>query len=110
MHSGTEPREGAWRKKPKPTNLTTKTPPHSPPKKEEKEALPSVSKPAGRGATELVIMNLLLQTSPLGHASALLVFTKFSRAAIHFWPYGDMAQSCSSPLPKQESQIGAAFT
>lgn len=59
---------------------------------------------------ELVITNLLLQTSPSGHGSALLVFTKFSRAAIHFWPYGDTAQSCSSPLPKEESQTGEAFT
>lgn len=55
-------------------------------------------------------MNLLLQTSPLGHGSALLGFTNIFRAAILFWPYSDTAQSCSSPLPKQEPQIGEAFT
>lgn len=104
----------AWRrsleKKPKPTNLTTKTPPDSPKKKKiEKEELPSVSKPAGRGATELVIMNLLLQTSPLGHGSALLGFTNFFRAAILLWPYSDPAQSCSSLCPSRNHRLEKPF-
>lgn len=49
----------------------TNKPKNSPPPKNPHPT--SVSRAAGRGATEMVIMNLLLQTTTLGHGSAMPV-------------------------------------
>lgn len=65
MHLGKKPTEGAWKKNNKPTNQKTAPPQNPHPT--------SVSRAAGRGATEMVIMNLLLQTTTLGHGSAMPV-------------------------------------